>query len=258
MVEVGDTTGMKGLDRRVRAEGEAVANEQDRPRIRQSLALGYRPLAYEETAEQRVAGDPIDTREEAEATNLAAVIGHMPQARFLIYVGYSHATKVPLIDEAGQHTHLWMAGRLQQKTGIDPLTIDQTGLGETNSTLASRTLRDVVLATNIARSVILFGAGKPLSFGRYRDHVDLQVIHPATHVVHGRPDWLLAVGRHPVPPDPKLIPSTGRVLAQAFLANEGADAIPVDEVVLEAGAPRWLMLPDQPVRIVVSGSTSLP
>ena len=78
---------MKGLDRRVRAEGEAVANEQDRPRIRQSLALGYRPLAYEETAEQRVAGDPIDTREEAEATNLAAAIGRMPQARFLIYVG---------------------------------------------------------------------------------------------------------------------------------------------------------------------------
>lgn len=230
--------------------------------VRQALALGYHPVAYEQTAEQRKssgsdgldARDRIDAREAAQAVNLAAAIAAAPGAKFFIYCGYSHATKVPLPEQDSSKNHLWMAGRLKQMTGLDPLSIDQTDLGATNVTQASRTLRGIVQQHGSARPVVLFANGKPLLVGRYRDAVDMQVVHPVTRIVHGRPDWLASMGRHPVRPAMSLVPASGRALVQAFLAREGSDAIPVDQAVLEPHDTRWFMLPDQPVRFVVRES----
>lgn len=221
--------------------------------VRQALTLGYAPVAYEQTGEQYPppGADRIDAREEAEASNLAAAMARAPQAKFLVYVGYSHAAENPLREEEGEQSHLWMAGRLKQKTGIDPLTIDQTDLGAANVSPSSRTLRAIVQQQGINRSVILFTEGKPLRVGRYRDAIDLQVIHPATRVVHDRPNWLETMGRHPVRPAPDLVPKSGRALVQAFLTREGSDAVPLDQIVLEPGGRRWFMLPDERVRFIV-------
>ena len=221
--------------------------------VRQTLALGYQPVAYEQTQEQEGPKDrdgSINVREEAEASNLAAAFARAPQAKFFVYVGYSHATKTPLPDGESGNTHLWMAGRLKQKTGLDPLTIDQTGLGSTNPSQASRTLRSMV-KQGIDRPVVLFANGKPLRFGQYHDAVDLQVVYPSVRIVHGRPDWLKTIDRHPVRPPARLVPKSGRALVQAFLTREGPDAIPVDQVVLEPHDTRWFMLPNEPVRFVV-------
>lgn len=214
--------------------------------VRQTLALGYQPVAYEQTQEQGGPKDrdgSINAREEAQASNLAAAFARAPQAKLFVYVGHSHVAKAPLSEGTGDKTHLWMAGRLKQKTGLDPLTIDQTGPG-----LA---LRGIVQQQGLAGPVILFANGKPLRFGQYRDAVDLQVIHPSTCIVHGRPDWLETIGRHPVPPPVGLVPKRGRALVQAFLARERPDAVPVDQAVLEPRKTRWFMLPDEPVRFVV-------
>lgn len=238
---------------------EAFANDED-PAKTDMTALGYKPVAYEETAQQRLAkgGDRIDRREDAQASNLAAAIAHAPQAKFFVYVGYSHATEAPIREEDDEHPHLWMAGRLREKTGLDPLTIDQTGLGAKNMAQSSRLLRGIVQRQGITRPVIPFVGGKPLRVGHYRDAIDLQVIHPVTHVTHGRPDWLGTMGRHPVRPAADLVPRSGKSLVQAFLASEGPDAIPVDQAVLEPCDTRWFMLPDQPVRFVIKESLPAP
>lgn len=217
--------------------------------VRQALALGYKPVAYEETDGQRAkGGTDIASREEAEASNLSAEIARAPQVRFLIHVGYAHAAETPL--GKGDKANLWIAGRLKAKTGIDPLTIDQTGLGAANASRSGSLLRGIA-QRGVTRPVILFSGGEPLRVGQYRDAVDLQVVHPATRLVHGRPDWLATMGRHPVRPAPDLVPASGRALVQAFLAREGPDAVPVDQAVLEPRHPRWFMLPDRPVRFVV-------
>lgn len=218
--------------------------------VRQSLTLGYVPVAYEQTYGERKAeaGDAIDAREEAQATHLAAIIMARPEARMLVYVGYHHVAKRPL-DENGE-THRWMAARLWQKTGIDPLCIDQTNLGTTAETRWGRVLRDAARDPAARMPIILFDKGRPLRVGPWRDAVDLQVVEPAVRVVRGRPAWLTGMGRHLVRPDTGLVPTHGRALVQAYLDGEQADAVPVDQVVLEKGSPRWFMLPNRPVRYV--------
>ena len=221
--------------------------------VRQALLLGYRPMAYEQTWEQRgdqqrSVADAIDRREEAQATNLAAALAASPGARVLIYVGYPHAAKTA-IDAYGR-SNRWMAARLWAKTGSEPLSIDQTTLGATSGSLAETMLRDAARKGGIAAATILFDGDQPLRFGQMRDAVDLQVVHPAVRLHHGRPDWL-TTGRHPVRPPVALMPRHGRVLVQAMLIGERADAIPVDQLVLEHGSTRWFMLPDRAVRYVV-------
>lgn len=249
-------TDMSALAKRgypIRSTGTYTSDPAFGDFVRQALGLGYRPIAYEQTAEQGIndSGNGIDEREEAEASNLAKAMTQFPQEKFFIYVGYSHAAKIPLREEDREKTHLWMAGRLKQKTGLDPLTIDQTTLGAANASLSSRLLRSIVQQRGITHPVILFSDDAPLRVGRYRDAVDLQVVHPITHITHGRPNWLETMGRKPARPASGLVPRSGRSLVQAFIASEGADAIPVDQAVLEPNNPRWFMLPDQPVRFVV-------
>jgi hypothetical protein len=91
---------------------------------RAAKALGYTLFAYEDVREPSPGTTPaeqIATREEAQATVVAAFVATHPRARLLVHVGYSHAAEVPQAEGAR-----WMAARLKQKTGIDPLTISQT------------------------------------------------------------------------------------------------------------------------------------
>jgi hypothetical protein len=93
---------------------------------------------------------------------------------------------------------------------------------------------------------------KPLKFGSLGPAVDLQVAHPPIHLVRGRPDWLHALGRSPIEVPRDLRPSAGRVLVQAFLADEAADAVPMDQVIVHAGEdPPPLLVPAGNIRFAV-------
>jgi hypothetical protein len=206
--------------------------------VRQSLALGYRPAVYDFVTAQ---GSPrtIAQREQGEADNLmSGIFSKTPKAKVLIYVGYVHAAERPL------EGNTWM----KRMTGIDPLTIDETTLSPTGSgglyAALERRMR--------GRSVVPRLGGKPLKFGSLGPAVDLQVAHPPTRLVRGRPDWLFAMGRTAVAVPLRLRPRTGRVLVQAFLASEAADAIPVDQVIARAGEkPPPLLVPPGPLRFVL-------
>jgi hypothetical protein len=48
------------------------------------------------------------------------------------------------------------------------------------------------------------------------------------------------------------VPKSGRRLVQAFVANESADAVPMDQVIVEAGKPvPKLMLPKGKYRFAI-------
>lgn len=245
-----DVAGLRKRGYPVRETGGYIGDPVFADMIRKALALGYEPVAYEQTYDQsQKDGDSIDAREEAQANNLAQAMAQNPTVRFVVYVGYHHAAKLPLFDDGKPQR--WMAARLWEKTGSEPLTIDQTGLGSTTQEKASVTLRDIVRQRGITQPTILYADGKPLLFGSWRGTVDLQVVHPTTVVTKGRPTWLTDIGRHLQKPDPKLIPASGRALVQAFLLGEGDDAIPVDQIVLGGKSYSWFMLPSKPVRFVV-------
>lgn len=225
--------------------------------VRQSLSLGYLPLAYEITQAERGGGtsraESIARREEAQANHLAQALAADPKAKFFVYVGFSHVTERP-IQGWDEGTYSWMATRLKAKTGIDPLTIDQVTLGPQmgrDTGLA----RQALAAKGYDRSTILFDNDRPVTVGQYAGAVDLQVYHPAARMVKGRPDWLAAMNRRPLAIPLGFVPQRGERLVQAFIAGESDDAIPVDQVLVRAGEdvpsllvpgdrPLWLMMQD--------------
>ncbi|MEJ8631405.1 hypothetical protein P0F65_19665 [Sphingomonas sp. I4] len=68
--------------------------------VRQSLALGYRPLAYEITDAERSKGasrsESIARREEAQARHVAQALATDPDAKVFVYVGFSHVAEQPI------------------------------------------------------------------------------------------------------------------------------------------------------------------
>ncbi len=188
---------------------------------RQAKALGYTLLAYEhlydpKAAKAQTQDEEIASREEEQASNIATYLKAHPGAKLLVHVGYSHATEVPRSDGAR-----WMATRLKQKTGIDPLTISQTtcrGGGER-----------MHLATLPADQ-------PPGTF-------DLIVDHPTARFERGRPVWRQAIGDRLVAIPPALRPKSGWRVIEARPVGEPVTSVPMDRVAIRANEDIALSLP---------------
>jgi hypothetical protein len=209
--------------------------------LRQALALGYEPVAYDATTAQMTSGGGgVAGREQAQADNLvAAIFAKRPAAKVFLYVGVSHVAEAPL---GGTER---MAARLKRITGIDPLTIDQATLTD----VSARSAYDLAAARIGDRPAIFFANRKPMVLGLYAGAVDLQIVHPRRSYRFGRPAWLAALGGRPVPIPKDLVPNASRRLVQVFAANAPADAVPLDQVLVEGSAPMpMMMVPPQPFR----------
>lgn len=221
--------------------------------LRQSLKLGYRPVAYEMTDFSKPSS--IAIREQAQADYvIARAMRAYPKSKIFLYVGFSHATEAPKTAGDGKPNR-WLATRLKAMTGIDPLTIDQTAIAEAPSYAGLEPY--ALVADRVGkRSVVLTDGTKPITVGEYAGLVDLQVVHPPVKHIDGRPDWIAAMGRTPTAVPADLFPTSGTRLVQAFVASEADDAVPVDQVLVTAGQPApMLMLPAIPVRYAFQDPT---
>lgn len=188
---------------------------------RQAKALGYRLLPYEiigkgGTASGATRDQQIATREEGQARNLTAYLRDHPGAKLLIHVGYSHAAEVPR-----PNGEKWMAMRLKEKTGIDPLTISQTscrGGGDTDRLAA-------------------LPADEPM--GTF----DLLVDHPNARFAQGRPEWRMLAGDRPVGIPQVLRPAVGWRVIEARPVGEPVTSVPMDRVAIRPRENIALMLP---------------
>lgn len=202
--------------------------------IRQAVAIGYEPYGYEITRDQASVDQSRDGREEAEANNLmTSIFRDQPHKKTLIYVGFSHVYEEPV----GTSKTKYMAYRLKQKTGIDPLTIDQTTI--VDDVPQSRVAYEIA-ARRINKSSIFLGKNGPLILS-HNTHdnpgIDLQVIHPQRSYVHGRPSWLSYMPGHWIAIPKKILPKKGSSLIQVFAADSPSDAVPLDQVLVREGLP---------------------
>ena len=213
--------------------------------LREAMALKYEPIAYEQTKAQDRPGSGIPEREQAQADNLMQkIFSGRPKEKVLIYVGHGHLAEVP-----GKHGEL-MGARLKRMTGIDPLTIDQVGV--TDLSASAREAYAVASARIGKSSAVFFEDANPLVLGSLPGSVDLQVIHPRRSYRSGRPSWLVDLGGKRIPIPKHLLPAKGPRLIQLFAANAPDDAVPLDQVLVNAGSPPpMLIAPAGPVRFAI-------
>lgn len=88
-------------------------------------ALGYTLIAYEQTEAQGIGEggtmeEQIKAREQAQSDNLMShLLAENPDAKVLIHVGHAH-----VYEFSKEGAPAWMAERLKEASGIDPLTIN--------------------------------------------------------------------------------------------------------------------------------------
>ena len=205
--------------------------------VRGAKEVGYALAAYEQRIDQQrpgvegTAGIPI--REAAESKNLAEVLEAHADARVLVYCGYNHATKIP----QGASAERWMAMRLRDATGIDPLTVNQSfGYPVPDRQRERADVSAVLDRFTPAAPTSLTGAdGRPWVIGYPQGSFDVQVVHPRLAPVEGRPGWLAgAPGRRHAP---ALLPSglPAGALVQAVRRDEAekaANVVPSDQYLL--------------------------
>jgi hypothetical protein len=205
--------------------------------IRAAKRIGYVLVPYEALAPQGSTDSVLERmtrREEGEATHLMErVFRRDPIARVIVHVGFSHAAEVPIPSSAGA-TLAWMAARLKAKSGIDPLTIDQTYCSSAGS------------EPELAKPTDQVPAGA----------FDLAIAYPEITTTQGRATWRLSEGRRLVPLPSEATPSAGRAIVEARHADEPDVAIPVDRLLLRAGESLPLVLPPGTFRLTVTAEGS--
>ncbi len=217
---------------------------------------GYHWFDYEARADQEQdcspdpcsAAERVASRERAQAGNIVeAVLAEHPDARLVLYVGYSHLDETPGLDEAGRPLG-WMAAELTRLTGIDPLTIDQvsgSGMGNAQIGTLARALRDRHTLTE--PSVFRREDGSLMPPPASRWLADLMVVFPRYTPVQGRAPWLFdRLHRLPVPIELDADPARPMVV-QAFRAPHEAGDRPFDQLAIlpdETDFPVTLALDD--------------
>lgn len=189
---------------------------------------GYKLVAYESQTPPPSTGDfveDINRRESEQASNLINRV-FVPDraAKVLIHVGYAHN------DESLQRfprTLLrpreiaWLARRLKDVLGADPLTVDQTMFSAERPGICTA------------------GAnGAALPQGR-----DLHVGHPTLTFDRHRPMWRDDTGARVTEVPRRLKRADERIIVEARNATDPADAVPVDRVLIDPGEDIPLLLP---------------
>lgn len=199
--------------------------------LRAAIDAGMTLVPYETTdrAPRATPAESINARDAAQAKAISAVLEADPDARVLIFCGYSHLTESPSM--MGDDELRWLACRLRDALSIDPLTISQTQYTPTSSPehdaeaygdLINRFGPEDVIALRDAAGALW--SPMPGSF-------DIAVVHPRLQDAEGRPGYMLLGGERMLATIPNArLDGDERVFVQAIPAGEDpADAVPVDQ-----------------------------
>lgn len=211
--------------------------------IRAALKIGYKIVPYESVdktckAPENNAEFCNDQRERGQAQNLYdRILKNDPQAKIFVHVGRGHNSKAPLSE-----TFNFMAYYFKQLSKIEPFTIDQLRFSERRNPAMEQPLYRLLTKENILQKPSVYQApnGKFYNMGA---GYDMLIFHPRLSYKNGRAAFLEMNGiRKAEKPDLKKLKLqssnqmfTGKepVLIQAFVAEESADAVPFDQIILQ-------------------------
>lgn len=180
-------------------------------------------------------------RELGQANNLIDnIFSKDPKAKVFIYLGYGHGSKKSKLKPETEY--VFMAEHLKRLTGIDALSIDQATMYAHANPNVEHPLYRAALKKNTAGKAFVLKSSKNVYqvFGDYEGSLDMQIVHPSYSVnpKSRRVEWLTSLaGLIPRDIPVELLPVLGRRLIYARDRHVGADAVPLDVILVEAGKP---------------------
>jgi len=203
--------------------GHYVKDPQYSNIIRQAINLGFEVFAYEETIGTRTPQE----REEEQSKNIARYMQTHTDGKFFIYCGFDHGLE-------GPHRS-WgktMAGLLKEKTGIDPLTIDQVKYSARGSGDFTNPLLKFIKPVKSA--VLIDNNDKPYQSSKAKSYADIAVFHPLFDPQDSRPAWLYRMKQIAYMPPDGLIPFSKPYFVLAFKEGEDIErAVPYDLIEID-------------------------
>lgn len=205
--------------------------------LRKALKQGYTPFAYERV--NKIEGKD---RDEIQADNIIKYLEDKPDAKVILVVGYYHAVESNLSKRGNAH---WLAYYLKTKMGIDPLTIYQDNFTEKRIYPQN----EVLDKQNMTEPQVWVDNGKLVSI---TPHVDIEIIHPKTEYLYGRPNWL-GVDRKNIPLQ-HLDELGFPTMVKAYFYNEYPNGVPIDMFEVHNSLDtKQLLLPKGVFKVVYEG-----
>jgi hypothetical protein len=137
--------------------------------LREALKLGFTVLPYETT--QEMGGE---VREADQANNVEEIMDDHPEGKFLIYCGAGHSVEGTIKYWGGKS----LAARINDLTGINPLTIDQFFQAPRGNIKYNSIFLQALDVKST--SILLHNDKTPYKFQRADSWIDLTVLHPIT------------------------------------------------------------------------------
>lgn len=199
--------------------------------VRTALKLGFTVVPYESTT----ANADMATREEEQAQHLVErVFRAQPDARLFVHAGYAHVHKSNDYFFATDT----MAMRLKRKTGLDPLSIDQTVLRPIDPAREYPGYAELLRRFPVTQPSIFVARKDGSAWSLEPNTYDVSVVLPRSRdAVLGRPGWLTLAGqRKPTGVALDLSAATLPLLIEARPVGESDQAVPADRVLVERAA----------------------
>jgi len=185
--------------------------------VRNAINSNLNLFAYERS--QKIEGKD---RDEIQADNIIKYLELHPKARIILVCGFHHAIESNLVKRKNS---FWMAKYLKEKSGIDPLTIYQDNFTEKFIETEHILLKNLKIDEP---SVFVHKSGQIVSI---TENVDIEVLHPKTIYIDGRPNWLFKINK-PVKVDLESFDINFPVIVSAFLIDE-VNSVPIDRIELK-------------------------
>ncbi len=233
--------------------------------VRTALKLGYKVVPYEDYLPECKSPDDKpqfcnDQRERGQARNLyERILKNDAKAKILVHVGRGHNAK-----HASSKEFNFMGYYFKQITGIEPFTIDQLRFSERPNSADEHPLYRYLTKQNMLQKPSVFQSsnGKFYNLGLGYDMV---IFHPRLSYKNGRATFLEMNGlrkaekinlkRLKLAARKQVFTGKEPVLIQAFFAEESADAVPVDQIIIYPNQEiPVLMLPAGNFRIKATDS----
>jgi len=194
--------------------------------VRKAIEIGYKLIPYESQD-----GHGGTLRDYNQAKNIYDQTWNKDKnGKVLIHAGYSH------ISEVGGPTYEPMGLQLKNLISQEILTIDQVDMiGLLDTHTQHEYYQEACKKNDFSEPTIFLTKEKKvivnptISLG-----IDIQVYHPKTKFIKGRPDWMYKAGTKQIPLNAALLKYKGN-LVQAVKRNEVLDAVPVDQFVISEG-----------------------